>query len=260
MVMHVSSMRIPKSDVQCYDRMLECVSATATVFTAATTLSTVKPKCLNSTPPGADSPKRVDADDGAVRIVDGADVLAPAVGDAGLDGDARHAARQHAIARYAASCRSNTLVHGIDTTRTAMPSSASAFARAERERDFGAGGDDHRALRRSRVAVGEHVAAAADRRDRSRVARLTNGTFWRVNSEAGRSVARARSRRPTRAPISTVSHGPPDVQCGNEAQARRVLDRLMRRAVLAQADRVVRVHEDRCASFISAAMRSALRA
>ena len=33
----------------------------------------------------------VDADHGAARIVGGADVLAPAVGDAGFDRDARHA-------------------------------------------------------------------------------------------------------------------------------------------------------------------------
>ena len=37
---------------------------------------------------------------------------------------------------------------------------------------------------------------------------------------------------------------PPDVHVGDEPQARRVLDRLVRRAVLAQADRVVREHVD----------------
>src|SRR5512140_2543185 len=36
----------------------------------------------------------VDADDGGGRIVDGADVLAPAFGRSGLDGEPRNAARQ----------------------------------------------------------------------------------------------------------------------------------------------------------------------
>jgi hypothetical protein len=52
--------------------------------TAATTFSTVKPNSLNSAPAGADSPKR-SMPTTAVE----ADVLPPAVGDAGLDGHAR---------------------------------------------------------------------------------------------------------------------------------------------------------------------------
>src|SRR6478736_6266733 len=37
----------------------------------------------------------VDADDGAARIVDRADILAPEIGHSGLDGDARYTARKH---------------------------------------------------------------------------------------------------------------------------------------------------------------------
>ena len=57
--------------------------------TLATTFSTVNPKCLNSTGPGADSPNVSMPIDGRLGIVDGAHVLAPEIGDAGLDRDAR---------------------------------------------------------------------------------------------------------------------------------------------------------------------------
>ena len=63
-----------------------------TDFTAAATRSGVKPKCLNSVARRRRLAEGVDADDGAVE----ADVLAPVVGHAGFDRDARQPRRGHA--------------------------------------------------------------------------------------------------------------------------------------------------------------------
>ena len=125
-----------------------------------------------------------------------------------------------------------------------MPSVASAVARAQRERDFRAGRDDDRALRRRR----RRSRRARSRRARSpRSARRrasANGTFCRVKQQARRAVAALDRRGPRDRGLDGVARAP-DVHVRDQAQARRVLDRLVRRPVLAEADRIVREHEDR---------------
>ena len=66
-----------------------------------------------------------------------------------------------------------------------------------------------------------------------------------MNSSARRAVAAALDRRRPRDGGLDGVAGAPDVEVRDQPQARRVLDRLVRRAVLAEADRVVRVDEDR---------------
>ena len=93
-------------------------------FALATTFSTVKPKSLNNSFAGADSPKLFiptilpskptylyQKSDNCASI---ATRLVTAVG--------------HTASRYAASCLSNTLVLGIETTRTFLPSASSTSA------------------------------------------------------------------------------------------------------------------------------------
>src|SRR5258708_15242792 len=95
--------------------------------TAVTTLSTVNPKCLNSAPAGADSPKVSMPTTAALGSSTAPTYfLQPSVTPASTA--TLGTPRGNTAARYAAFCRSNKLVHGIDTTRTAMPS----FARASR--------------------------------------------------------------------------------------------------------------------------------
>ena len=96
------------------------------------------------------------------------------------------------------------------------------------------------------VPVGQHVAAAADRRD-LRGVRFWNGTFWRVNSRLDRAVLALDRGDPRDGGLDRVARTP-DIHVRDETQARGVLDRLVRRAVLAEPDRIVREHEDRRAA------------
>ena len=115
--------------------------------TIAATFSTVKPKCLNSTPAGRRLAEACRCRRTArARIVGGADVLAPAVGDAGLDRDARHAGRQHASRARRRPARSKTLRagHRHDAHARCLRRRAASRAR-QRQGDLGAGGDDDRA-------------------------------------------------------------------------------------------------------------------
>ena len=69
------------------------------------------------------------------------------------------------------------------------------------------------------------------------------GRAWRDSTSAvGPSARRSASRHATA--VSYGVAGTPDLEAGNEPQARDVLDRLVRGTVLAQADRVVRVDVD----------------
>ncbi len=122
-----------------------------------------------------------------------------------------------------------------------MPFSASWRAGLDGELDLGAGGDqDH--VGRAALGVEQDVAAAVRRRRWSAkpVAspRGKTGTFCRVSARpAGRSVC---SRMVCQAAtVSLASAGPDDVEAGDGAQRGEVLDRLVGRAVLAEADRVV---------------------
>ena len=109
------------------------------------------------------------------------------------------------------------------------------------------------------VGVGQHVGAALDTA-RGRVARAV---------EHRELLARQRERRRARpgasiasrqaSTVSVASAGPHEAQVRDRAQRRVVLDRLVRRAVLAEADRVVRPDVDRRGSPGAPASRTAGR-
>ena len=73
--------------------------------------------------------------------------------------------------------------------------------------------------------------------------RATNAMFCRDSIIAVGPSSRASAAVHVDGRLHGVA-GPPDVHAGNEPQRGRVLDRLVRRAVLAEADRIVREHED----------------
>ena len=142
--------------------------------------------------------------------------------------------------RQAASCASNTLVQGIETTRTRRPRSSSSRAASTASAT-----SEPVAIRMHSGparAVGEHVAAAGDVRELRRVARLLRQRLPRQR-EHGRRLAAADRGAPGDPGLGGVA-GPPDFHARNHAQRCEMLDRLVRRPVLAEADRVVRQHED----------------
>ena len=94
------------------------------------------------------------------------------------------------------------------------------------------------------VGVAQHVGAALDRvvGDRRRV-RASAGPGARARAPSGARSARARSCQAER---GLVGVGRADhVELRHRPQPGELLDRLVRRAVLAEPDRVVRVDEDR---------------
>src|SRR5688572_22110564 len=176
------------------------------------------------------------ADDAAARP----DVAPPAVRDAGLDRDAgADAGRQHGIAPGGILRVEHAGAGNRDDPRPA----AAAFELArglDRKRHFRPGRDQDAVG--IRAAIDEHVAAAGDGLELRRVARLLRQRLPRQR-EDGRRLPAADRRAPGRPGLRGVA-GAPDFHARNHAQRREVLDRLVRRAVLAEADRVVRQHED----------------
>ena len=104
---------------------------------AATTASTVKPKCSNSGFAGAEWPKR----SMPMHVAARADVAPPAARRAGFDDEPRAAAAATRDRDSRRAARSNACVHGIDTTRTATPDFSSSLRRADGELHLGARGD-----------------------------------------------------------------------------------------------------------------------
>ena len=213
--------------------------------------SGVKPKCLNSSPAGADSPKR----SMPTTAPSQADVLAPVVGHARLDRDLRAGPAAAPSSGKPRPGGRRRWCEGIDTTRTAMPSPASSFCASSASCT-----SEPVAMMTARGAggVGEHVAAARDACECSSCLAEAAGSGATAASAVG-PFLRSSAARPGDRGLDRVARAP-DVHVRDQAQARGVLDRLVRRAVLAEADRVVREDVDRRACFISAAMRSALRA
>jgi hypothetical protein len=115
--------------------------------------------------------------------------------------------------------------------------------RLQRQLHFAAGGDDHGlggALQADFGRLRQHVAALAD---------VLEAGLGRVRQVLARQQQRGRPAvvlqrdRPGDRGFRRVA-GTPDVQVRDQAQAGGVLDRLVGRAVLAQADGVVREHVD----------------
>jgi uracil phosphoribosyltransferase len=132
------------------------------------------------------------------------------------------------------------LVLGIETSRTRLPVGRDLAHRFGGDSDLGAGGDHDRLGRP--VAVDQHVAAARDRRHLRRAARLMRHGLAREH-EARRAVA-ILDRRAHATAVSTRIAGRHTSMCGMMRAGSQVLDRLVRRTVLAEADRVVRIDED----------------
>ena len=150
---------------------------------------------------------------------------------------ARRPARRRGSCRPAAS---NSSQHGSETTATGMPSAASAVARRHGDGDLRAGGDQ-RGLARARRPRPAHSRRA---RSGSRPASVRSaGSAWRVStSRLGPSVAADR-QFPALRRLHRVGRAE-DMQVRHGAQAGELLDRLVRRAVLAQADAVMGQHVD----------------
>src|SRR6185503_6005104 len=105
------------------DRYLE--GHVRTLLTAFTTFSGVKPKCLKTSAAGADSPN--------VSMPTTAPSMPTYLRQKSVTPAStatRGIPRGRTESRYAASCRSNTLVEGIETTRTPTPSSPRIFCAA----------------------------------------------------------------------------------------------------------------------------------
>ncbi len=203
--------------------------------TTRMTLSRVNPKCSNKLLGWRGGTEAVHADHRAAA----GDVTPPRIAHAGLDGHARHVRRQHAI--------SVLLRLGVEQARAGHGHHAHLAALVREalggfhgQRNLRAGGNQHAV--RPPVAVGEHIAAAADVRGLCRAARHGRQGLPRQH-EAGWPV-RARDRaRPGHRGFNRIARAP-QLHIRDDAEARDVFHRLVGRAVLAEADRVVRVDED----------------
>ena len=121
------------------------------------------------------------------------------------------------------------------TTRAAMPSFVERLVSLDAERNLAAGADqDHRRL--AAFGIGQDIGAARDARRRRRSA-CGRGSAAAGGSAPGRR-ADASARMMTRhaSATSLASAGRSVMQAGNAAQRDELLDRLVRRAVLADAD------------------------
>ena len=141
--------------------------------------------------------------------------------------------------RYALSCSSNHSTHGIDTTRVAMPSASSA-SRASTASCTSEPVADEDDLRRPGRRLGQDVRRPW-RRPRA-TSPSSVGTFCRVSASPNGPVACARGSPARRRAVSLASPGRTIDQARDRAQRGQVLDRLVGRPVLAEADRVVRPH------------------
>ena len=143
--------------------------------------------------------------------------------------------------RVAASAAANSSKLGTETTRAATPRCVEQLLRLDRDRDFRAGGEDRH------VAPGRRPGRSRRRRPRRGCRRRTPlrscGRFCRVSaSTLGPSWFSSASCQ--HSSVSTASHGRNTQQVRDRAQRREMLDRLVRRAVFAEPDRVVRHHMD----------------
>ncbi len=177
-----------------------------------------------------------DTDDAAVQ----ADILVPEVRVTRLDGHARQACGQHlvAVGRILA-VEGVGAGHGDHAGRDAL--FGQHALRLERDFHFGAGGDQHD-LRLAALRFGQHIAAA--RNSAFGVFRVRGGDEILPRQQQGAGAMLALDGvLPGHRGFEHVGRAP-HIQIGDEAQAGRLLDRLVRRAVFAQTDGVVREDVD----------------
>ena len=177
------------------------------------------------------------ADEGAV----GADDGVPALPDRGLDADLRPARRR--------SRRGGRRPGPPGTARSTAPRRRGPRRPARRA----ASAPRPRSRPRSRWRRSRPRALPSRRRDlvgavrRSgcarRGSRRSCGRFWRVSASTLGVSRRFQRELPALDRLDRVAR-PEHVEVRDRAQRREMLDRLMRRAVLAEADRVVRHHVD----------------
>jgi hypothetical protein len=131
-------------------------------------------------------------------------------------------------------------VHGIETTRTATPdfSSSRAAPTASCTSEPVA----------MSVMAGSLLPLETMYAPRAIIAicsgvRGTCGRSWRVSTRHRRAVRSLDRGAPRDGRLDSVAR-PPEIHVRHEPQAREMLDRLVRRTVLAKTDRVVRQHVD----------------
>src|SRR6185437_1637332 len=102
----------------------------------------------------------------------------------------------------------------------------------QRQRDLGAGGDDD-AFGRA-LAVQQHVAAATDALERRRITRQLRYALARERQRRGAAVV-LDGRAPGHRGLDGIGRTP-QRQVRQHTQAVQLLDRLVRRTILAQTD------------------------
>ena len=117
-------------------------------------------------------------------------------------------------------------MHGIETTRTGIPSFASTFRAAIASATSEPVAMMHGAQRRRR-RFRKHVAAARDRRELRRRA-LLEGTFWRVKSRLVGPSLRSIACDPRDRDSERIARAP-HVHVRDQPQRCSVLDRLVGR-------------------------------
>ena len=133
-------------------------------------------------------------------------------------------------------------MHGIETTRTLTPSSASACAACSVVGDLGARRDQDQLRRLAVVRVPQRVSAAAATPSALATSlRSSVGMFWRESSSATGPSSRSSATPPRGSRLVGVARAD-HPQVRDRAQRRVVLDRLVRGTVLAEAHGVVCPH------------------
>ena len=142
--------------------------------------------------------------------------------------------------RYASGCRSNRPKHGMLTTRVA---GAELLGRRHRVLELAAGGQEDEVERRG-LLLGDVAALEARLRAGSSTGiDSSSGTAWRVSaSSVGPSVPVERGDERARGLLGIGRAD--DVEVRDDPETRDGLDRLVGRAVLADADAVVRENVD----------------
>lgn len=197
----------------------------------------MNPKCLNSTSPGADSPKPGHADHRAVEP----HVLPPTVHGGSFDRHARtHGAGQHVFLVFGRlRVKKLGAGHGNHARLTALPG----------QRFGGGNGELHFGTRSDEDYLGCAFAILEDIRAALHGFKLFLRAGLRASGPDGSTPYRkaGRTQEPPSTPrrVSTGVAGTPHEQIGNKAQAAHMLDGLVRGAVLSDADGIVRQYPDK---------------
>ena len=173
----------------------------------------------------------------AVDADRGVRVTRPAQRDPGLDRDRRHVVGQHARAVGVVLCVEE-LPRGQRHDPGRNAAGGERLGRGDRDGDLGAGGDDDRG---GVIGVVHDVAAAGDALDRTLGGRGEHRGVLTAEDQRDRAGA-VDDDLPCRGDLVAV-RGADDGQVGDQPQRHDVLDRLVRGAVLADADGVVGPHE-----------------